>query len=92
MGRFSGRREWESVYHNVDMADAIKDLGFVRTDGKTLVAQPHLRFDAKEMWTLDDVRGHILKSPLETLRAMSPADREAHLAEYRKGFTINPCN
>ena len=92
MGRFSGRREWESVYHNVDIADAIKDLGFVRTDGKTLVAQPHLRFDQKEMWTLDDVRGHILKSPLQTLREMSPADREKHLAEYRKGFTINPCN
>ncbi|MBR0800666.1 aromatic/alkene/methane monooxygenase hydroxylase/oxygenase subunit alpha [Bradyrhizobium jicamae] len=92
MGRFSGRREWESVYHNVDIADAIKDLGFVRTDGKTLVAQPHLRFDEKEMWTLDDVRGHILKSPLLTLREMSPADREKHLAEYRKGFTINPCN
>ncbi|MCS3446139.1 propane monooxygenase large subunit [Bradyrhizobium elkanii] len=92
MGRFSGRREWESVYHNVDIADAIKDLGFVRTDGKTLVAQPHLRFDEKEMWTLDDVRGHILKSPLLTLREMSPADRETHLAEYRKGFTINPCN
>ncbi|MBR1025057.1 aromatic/alkene/methane monooxygenase hydroxylase/oxygenase subunit alpha [Bradyrhizobium viridifuturi] len=92
MGRFSGRREWESVYHNVDIADAIKDLGFVRTDGKTLVAQPHLRFDQKEMWTLDDVRGHILKSPLQTLREMSPADREKHLAEYRKGFTINPCH
>ncbi|ANW01695.1 aromatic/alkene/methane monooxygenase hydroxylase/oxygenase subunit alpha [Bradyrhizobium icense] len=92
MGRFSGRREWESVYHNVDIADAIKDLGFVRTDGKTLVAQPHLRFDEKEMWTLDDVRGHILKSPLLTLREMSPAEREAHLADYRKGFTINPCN
>jgi propane monooxygenase large subunit len=92
MGRFSGRREWESVYHNVDLADAIKDLGFVRTDGKSLVAQPHLRFDEKEMWTLDDVRGHILKSPLITLREMSPAEREAHLADYRNGFTINPCN
>ena len=92
MGRFSGRREWESVYHDWDLADAIKDLGFVRTDGKTLIPQPHLRFDDKEMWTLDDVRGHTLKSPLLTLRSMSPEQREAHLAEYRKGFTINPCH
>ena len=71
MGRFSGRREWEDCYHGWDVADAIKDLGFVRNDGKTLVPQPHLRFDAKEMWTLDDVRGHALGSPLRGFRAGS---------------------
>ena len=38
MGRFSGRREWEDCYHGWDVADAIKDLGFVRPDGKTLIA------------------------------------------------------
>jgi propane monooxygenase large subunit len=92
MGRFSGKREWETLYDGWDLADAIKDLNFVRSDGKTLVPQPHLRFDDKEMWTLDDVRGNKLGSPLNALRAMSPADREKHLAEYRAGFTINPCN
>ena len=92
MGRFSGRREWETCYHGWDLADAIEDLGFVRTDGKTLIPQPHLRFDDKDMWTLDDVRGHTLMSPLTLLREMSDADREAHVAEYRKGFEINPCN
>ena len=64
MGRFSGKREWETLYHGWDLADAIKDLNFVRSDGKTLIPQPHLRFDDKEMWTLDDVRGHTLMSPL----------------------------
>ncbi len=64
----------------------------MRSDGKTLVPQPHLRFDAKDMWTLDDVRGHTLQSPLTLLREMSPQDREAHLADYRAGFTINPCH
>ena len=54
--------------------------------------QPHLRFDDKDMWTLDDVRGHTLLSPLETLRAMTPADREKHLAEYRAGFKIKAFN
>ena len=51
-------------YHGWDLADAIKDLGFVRDDGKTLMPQPHLHFDDSKMWTLDDVRGHTLGSPL----------------------------
>lgn len=92
MGRFSGRREWEECYHGWDLADAIQDLGFVRGDGKTLVPQPHLRFDDREMWTLDHVRGHTLGSPLLTIRGMTPEARETHLAEYRKGFKINPIN
>ena len=75
-----------------DLADAIVDLNFVRSDGKTLIPQPHLRFDDKDMWTLDDVRGHTLMSPLTILREMSPEDREQHLADYRAGFEINPCN
>ena len=92
MGRFSGRREWEDCYHGWDVADAIKDLGFVRPDGKTLIAQPHLRFDAKDMWTLDHVRGHTLGSPLRGFRALSPNEREVAVADYRKGFKINPCH
>jgi propane monooxygenase large subunit len=92
MGRFSGKREWETLYDGWDLADAITDLNFVRSDGKTLVPQPHLRFDDKEMWTLDDVRGYTLRSPLKMLREMTPEQREAHLAEYRAGFTINPCH
>ncbi len=89
MGRFSGRRQWEEVYHGWDLADVIKDLGFVRTDGKTLVPQPHLEFDENAMWTLDDVRGYELRSPLVDLRNMTPEQREQHLAEYRKGFTVH---
>ena len=30
------------------------DIGFVRSDGKTLIAQPHL--DSDKMWTLDDLK------------------------------------
>ena len=90
MGRFSGRREWEDCYHGWDLADAIKDLGFVRSDGKTLIPQPHLRFDDKQMWTLDHVRGFTLGSPLIGFRALTPEGREAAAIEYRKGFKINP--
>jgi propane monooxygenase large subunit len=50
-----------------------------------------LRFDAKEMWTLDDVRGHTLGSPLRGFRELKAgAERDAAIAEYRKGFKINP--
>jgi propane monooxygenase large subunit len=89
MGRFSGHREWESMYHGWDLADAIKDMGFVRSDGKTLIAQPHLSFDEKDMWTLDHVRGYEIKSPLITLRGMTPEQRDAHIADYKKGFKVH---
>jgi propane monooxygenase large subunit len=92
MGRFSGRREWETCYDGWDVADAIKDLGFVRSDGQTLIGQPHLHFDDKKMWKLEHVRGDILLSPLRMFRELRPEQREVAAAEYRKGFTINACN
>jgi len=88
MGRFSGRRQWEELYDGWDVADAIKDMGFVRADGKTLIAQPHLSLEEKDMWTLDHVRGNTIKAPITTLRSLSPEDREKHIAEYRKGSAI----
>ena len=48
--------------------------------------------DDKDMWKLEHVRGHTLASPLNALRAMSQTERDAHIADYRAGFTINPCN
>ncbi|GEL26901.1 methane monooxygenase [Pseudonocardia sulfidoxydans NBRC 16205] len=48
-GTFWGR------YHGWDLADVILDLGFIRPDGKTLVAQPHLHED--RLWTIDHIRG-----------------------------------
>jgi propane monooxygenase large subunit len=44
------------------------------------------------MWKLDHVRGDTLGSPLQGFRKLTPAQRETAAAEYRKGFTINPCN
>ena len=34
MGRFSGKREWETLYDGVDLADAIVDLNFVRSTAR----------------------------------------------------------
>jgi propane monooxygenase large subunit len=85
MGRLTGKREWETVYHGVDLADVVEDLGYVRDDGKTLVPQPHLDLDPKTMWTLDDVRGNTLNSPNVLLNEMSPEEREKHIAHYKAG-------
>ena len=35
MGRLTGFREWETLHHDKDLADIVKDLGYVRDDGKT---------------------------------------------------------
>jgi propane 2-monooxygenase large subunit len=89
MGRLTGLREWETLYHNWDLADIIQDLGYVRNDGETLVPQPHVQFDDSKMWKLDNVRGIPFPSPKVTLNEMSDEEREEHIKEYKQGFTIN---
>ena len=56
MGQLIGKREWETLYHGWNWADVVSDMGYVRDDGKTLVAQPHLNLDPTKMWTLDHLR------------------------------------
>jgi propane monooxygenase large subunit len=85
MGRLGGKREWETLYHGMDVAEIMQDLGYVRDDGSTLVPQPHLNLDPKEMWTLDDVRGNTLYSPNVLLNEMSPEERETYMARYKAG-------
>ena len=77
MGKLSGKREWETLYHGMDVADVMQDLGYVRDDGNTLIPQPHLDLDPKKMWTLDEVRGATLNSPNVLLNEMSPEERDA---------------
>ena len=38
MGQLIGKREWETLYHGWNWADVVSDMGYVRDDGKTLVA------------------------------------------------------
>lgn len=52
-GRYTGDRNWFDRYHGWGVGDVIRDLGFVRPDGETLIAQPHLRED--DQWTLTDM-------------------------------------
>jgi propane monooxygenase large subunit len=88
MGRLSGERDWEVLYHGWELSEVLTDLGFVREDGKTLLAQPHVHFDPRLMWTLDDVRGLEVVSPTVMLREMSPEQRAAGVAAYRTGLRI----
>ena len=83
MGKLTGMREWETMYHGMDLAECIQDLGYVRDDGETLIPQPHLDLDPKKMWTLDELKGYTLQSPNILLNEMSPEEREAHVADYK---------
>ena len=86
MGKLSGVREWETLHHGKDLAEIMQDsLGYVRDDGHTLIPQPHLNLDPKEMWTLDNVKGITLNSPNVLLNQMSPEEREQHMSDYKKG-------
>ena len=85
MGQLTGKREWETLYHGMDVAEIMQELGYVRDDGKTLIPQPHLDLDPKKMWTLDEARGNTLQSPNILLNEMSPEDREEYVAKYKRG-------
>ncbi len=68
-------------------------MGYVRDDGKTMVAQPHLNLDdPKKMWTLDHLRrmGPVL-SPNVLLNEMTDEQRQAFHADYiRQGPAGRP--
>jgi propane monooxygenase large subunit len=59
----------------------------VRDDGKTMVAQPHLKLDdPKKLWTLDHLRRMPeLQSPNVLLNQMTPEERAAYAAKYVRG-------
>jgi len=91
MGRLTGKREWETLYHGRDLAEVVAELGYVRDDGKTLIPQPHLDLDdPKKLWTLDNLRGIEFNSPNVLLNQMSDAERAAHIAEYKSNPNITP--
>ena len=76
MGQLIGHREWETLYHGWNWADVVADMGYVRDDGKTMVAQPHLNLDPKKMWTLDHLRRMPeVQSPNVLLNRMTPEER-----------------
>ena len=62
--RYTGYLNWYEKFDGWDLADVVTELGYIRPDGKTLMAQPHL--NAENMWTVDDLRRlkYTIKDPL----------------------------
>jgi hypothetical protein len=58
-GRYTGDRNYLDRYHGWEASEVIRDLGFIRSDGRTLIGQPHLGADKR--WTLEDIRRHNLQ-------------------------------
>ena len=87
MGQLIGHPRVGDAHHGWNWADVVTDMGYVRDDGKTMVAQPHLDLgDQKKMWTLDHMRRMPpLLSPNVIVNEMSPEEREAFHANYIRG-------
>jgi propane monooxygenase large subunit len=65
-GRYEGDRNFFDRYHGWDLADVVQDLGFIRGDGHTLIAQPHL--NDEDRWTMEDLRAVALKVSSPNIR------------------------
>ena len=93
MGQLIGKREWETLYHGWNWADVVSDMGYVRDDGKTLVAQPHLEPRTRRRcgrWTTCAGCPPLL-SPNVLLNEMTAEQREAFHADYiRQGPAGRP--
>ena len=68
----------------------VRDLGFVRSDGRTLIAQPHLREEGR--WTLDDLAAVAMKveSPnINTAKTMGLPSGDWHAPFAAGGNALN---
>ena len=70
--RYAHSRTWDEHFDGYSIAEYIEKCGLVRNDGKTLLAQPHLRADKR--WTLDDIRKQQfgIIDPLKNLPSQGP--------------------
>ncbi len=62
---------WLELYDGVGLDEYIERVGLLRSDGRTLVGQPHLGTDEQRLWTLDDIRrlGVEIRDPLRDVDA-----------------------
>ena len=89
-GRYTGDRQFFDRYHGWNLADVVRDIGFVREDGKTLVGQPHLDDDTP-LWTLADLEacGCEIKSPnIRTAEEMGLPNGSWYDAEKPDGAVV----
>ena len=59
------------LYDGMDLAEYIERVGLLRSDGRTLIGQPHLHTDERHLWTIDDIRrlGVEIRDPLRDVAA-----------------------
>ena len=57
-----------AAYEGRELSEVIAEGHGVRSDGKTLISQPHTNKDSK-LWTLDDIKkiGCVFADPLKAL-------------------------
>ncbi|MFY9488404.1 MAG: hypothetical protein WAP35_06895 [Solirubrobacterales bacterium] len=88
-GRYQGDRNYFDRYHGMELSEVIADLGFVRNDGKTLLAQPHLK--DTDRWTLDDIRsiGLEITSPnIAYAESLGLPSGNWHLPDTESGLIV----
>jgi propane monooxygenase large subunit len=88
--RYSGDRQFFDRYHGWNLADVVRDIGFVREDGKTLVGQPHLDDDLP-LWTLDDLDAcgcEIVSPNIRTAKEMGLPNGSSYDASQPDGALI----
>ena len=63
--RYEGYVQFYEKFDGWSLAEVIRHLGYIRPDGKTLMAQPSL--NRSRMWTIDDIErvGYEIKNPLK---------------------------
>ena len=68
--RHCGMTWWE-VNDGVELSRYIENEGLLRSDGRTLMGQPHVHTDERWLWTIDDIRrtGIVIQDPLKALPA-----------------------
>jgi methane monooxygenase component A alpha chain len=65
--RYQGQT-WTEINDGLELSEYVLREGLVRADGVTLVAQPHLSTEDRDLWTVDDLRRHEIEivDPLRT--------------------------
>jgi hypothetical protein len=74
--RYLSMRAFDDIFHGVGLDEYIVKNGLLRADGKTLVAQPHVRDDLP-MWTIDDIRRCNVEI-IDPLQVPPPAPAESN--------------
>ena len=86
MGQLTGKREWETLYHGMDVAEIMEELGYVRDDGHTPPAaapQPRPEEDVAGCWTRPAATRSRARTSSST--RCPPRTAREYVAKYKRG-------